>query len=85
MPVFAPDDNLKAMGKVFMADILELSVAERIQLVGDIWDSIAAHPETLVLTKAQQEELDRRLEDYRLHPEDGEPWEDVRREILNDL
>ena len=68
-----------------MADILKLSVPERIQLVGDIWDSITVQPETFTLTKAQQEELDRRLDDCRLHPADGEPWEDVRREILSDL
>ena len=73
------------MNKVSMEDILELSVAERIQLVSDIWDSIAAHPEAVVLTKAQQEELDRRLESFRLHPEDGKPWEEVKQEILNDL
>ena len=73
------------MSKVSMADILALSISERIRLVGDIWDSIAAHSETIVLTSAQQEELDRRLENCRLHPEAGEPWEDVRREILNDL
>jgi putative addiction module component (TIGR02574 family) len=31
------------------ADILELSVAERIQMVEDIWDSIAAVPEAVPL------------------------------------
>ena len=46
------------------ADILELSVAERIQLVEDIWDSIAAAPETVPLNEDQKKELDRRLEAY---------------------
>ena len=73
------------MSKFSMADILELSVSERIRLVGDIWDSIAAHPDAVTLTAAQQEELDRRLDDCRLHPDDAEPWEKVRQEILNDL
>jgi len=70
------------MSKVTIADVLELSVPERIQLVEDIWDSIAKLPQPLALSQAQRDELDRRLEDYRQHPEDGSPWEDVKRRIL---
>lgn len=71
------------MSKVNLADVLELSVPERIQLVEDIWDSIAAIPQSVPLTEAQRTELDRRLEDCRLHPEDGSPWEQVRKRILD--
>ena len=67
-----------------MADVLELSLPERIQLVEDIWDSIAAAPQPLPLTQAQRDELDRRLEDYRKNPEDGSPWEEVKRRILGE-
>ena len=56
---------------VTIADLLELSVAERIQLVEDLWDSIAAVPEALPLTDAQREELDRRLDAYRRDPSAG--------------
>jgi hypothetical protein len=35
------------MSKVSMADVLELTIPERIKLVEDIWDSIAAVPEAL--------------------------------------
>ena len=65
-----------------MADVLELSVPERIQLVEDIWDSIAAVPQSVSLTQAQRDELDRRLEDYEAHPGDSVLWEDVKRRIL---
>lgn len=61
-----------------MADVLELSLSERIQLVEDIWDSIAKVPKPLPLTEAQRNELDRRLEDCELYPEDGSTWEEVR-------
>ena len=44
-------------------DILSLSIAERIELVGDIWDSIAEVPEAVVLTDAQKAELDQRLQE----------------------
>lgn len=57
--------------------IEQLSVAERIQLVEDIWDSIAAAPESLSLTESQQQELDNRLE---AHHQDsaGSSWADVK-------
>ena len=70
------------MSKVSVADALKLSISDRIQLVGDIWDSIATVPESVSLTAAQREELDRRLEDYRQHPDEGSPWEEVRSRIL---
>ncbi|MBI3961100.1 MAG: addiction module protein [Chloroflexi bacterium] len=49
--------------------ILQLSIAERIQLVEDIWDSIVAAPDRIPITQAQRAELDRRLQEHRLHPE----------------
>jgi putative addiction module component (TIGR02574 family) len=70
------------MSKFSLADVLELSLPERIQLVEDIWDSIAAVPESISLTSAQRDELDRRLQDYEAHPEEGSPWEIVKSRIL---
>ena len=61
-----------------LTEILELPVSERIQLVGDIWDSIAAVPESVSLTDSQMTEIERRLEDYRKNPDDVVPWERVR-------
>jgi putative addiction module component (TIGR02574 family) len=62
-------------------DLLGLSVSERIQLVEDIWDSIAEVPEQLYLSEEQKTELDRRLNDYHNHPEEGSPWQVVRERI----
>ena len=70
------------MSKFSLADVLELTVPERIQLVEDIWDTIATVPQALSLTKAQCEELDRRLVDYHAHPGDGSPWEEVKARIF---
>ena len=61
----------------YISDALKLSVPERIQLVEDIWDSIAAAPGPLELTKAQEEELDRRLKELDANPELAVPWEEV--------
>jgi putative addiction module component (TIGR02574 family) len=70
------------MSKLTAAQALELSVPERIQLVEEIWDTIASVPESIALTASQREELDRRLEDYRHNQATGSPWDDVRERIL---
>ena len=70
------------MRQIRTGDILGLSVPERIQLVEDIWDSIAAVPDSISLTEAQQEELDRRLDAHHKNPGDGSPWELVKQRIL---
>ena len=45
-------------------DLHTLSIDERMQLVEDIWDSIAADQAVLPLTDEQRVELDRRLDAY---------------------
>ena len=46
------------------AKLLELPVEERIRIVEDLWDSIAADQKSLLLTAEQKAELDRRLDAY---------------------
>ncbi len=70
------------MKPVHIADVLELPVEERLELVGAIWDSISQIPEAVELTEAQRLELDRRLEAYRRDPTEGSPWAEVKDRIL---
>jgi putative addiction module component (TIGR02574 family) len=56
----------------------QLSIAERILLVEEIWDSIAATPDEVPLTDAQRTELDRRLAAYEADPQAGSSWEEVK-------
>ena len=44
----------------------DLPLDERIRVVEDLWDSIAADQTALPLTADQKAELDRRLDDYEL-------------------
>jgi putative addiction module component (TIGR02574 family) len=60
------------------ADLKELSIEERIQLIEALWDSITSEQEALELTDAQRAELDRRLEAHAASPDDGLPWHEVR-------
>lgn len=64
-----------------LSDILQMSVAERIQLAEDIWDSIAAFPEAVSVTNDQKEELDRRLEAHAQNPSEGISWDELREKV----
>ena len=70
-----------AMGKFARKDILSLSIAERIELIGDLWDSMAEVPEAIALTETQKAELDHRLDAHRQDPTAGAPWPVVRKRI----
>jgi putative addiction module component (TIGR02574 family) len=63
--------TLKSLG------IDHLSVAQRILLVEEIWDSIAADAEQLPVTDAQKQDLERRVAAYEANPKAGSTWEEV--------
>jgi putative addiction module component (TIGR02574 family) len=63
------------------SDAMELSIAERIELVEDVWDTIAQVPESVELTEVQKRILDERLEAYHKNPEAGSPWQNRGRHI----
>lgn len=65
-----------------LEEALKLPIPERIKLVEDIWDSIAADPHALELTPEQEAEIERRIEYNRLNPDDVIPWETVKAEAL---
>jgi len=65
-----------------VSEIFELSVAERIQIVEDIWDSIAAKPDEFPLSDDDRAELDRRLLSHEKNPDDGTSWEDLRERLI---
>lgn len=55
------------------ANLHELPIDERIRLVEDLWDSIAAEQSALPLTEEQKQELDRRLDAYESDGNSGRP------------
>jgi putative addiction module component (TIGR02574 family) len=59
------------------AKLRELPVEERIKLVEDLWDSIAADKKALPVTPEQRAELDRRLDAYEMDKNDGRLAADV--------
>ena len=69
---------------VNLSEVLKLPVDERLKLVESIWNSIAEFPDSLELTKAQRQELDRRLEAYEADPTAGIPWSELKSQLLAD-
>lgn len=67
------------------ANLRKLPLDERIRLVEDLWDSIAADQSLLPLTSEQRIELDRRLDAYELDRNAGRTAEDVIAEIRKRL
>lgn len=61
-----------------LKEITALSIQDRIHLVQAIWDSIAAEQAYPKLTEAQQQELDRRIADYELNPNQVLTWDEIK-------
>jgi putative addiction module component (TIGR02574 family) len=73
---FSVPPTLEALG------IDRLSVEDRIALAMAIWDSVIEQPHGPLLTEAQRQELQRRLDDDNARPDDVIPWEQIKAEAL---
>jgi putative addiction module component (TIGR02574 family) len=63
----------------------QLTVDERIKLVEDLWDSIAADQDALPVSADQKTELDHRLNTYRIDKVRGRPAADAILDIRRQL
>ena len=66
-------------------NLYELPVAEKIQIVEDLWDSIADDQDALALTDEQRIELNRRLDAYEVDGIKGRSVDDVIADIRKRL
>lgn len=73
------------MASIPISDILRLSVAERLKIVGEIWESIASEPEALPLTETQRKEILRRSEAHKAKPQEAIPLEQAIERIRRSL
>ena len=60
-------------------EILQLPATERLKLLEEIWDSLAATPEAVPIPDWHKAELDRRLD--RPAPGPRETWDEVRAKL----
>jgi len=60
------------------ASIFDLSPSEKLQLVEDLWDDLAAAPETVPVHDWQKRELVRRKTNLLSNPDSGLQWDEVK-------
>jgi len=56
---------------------LGLSVEDRLELIEEIWDSLAATPEAIPVTDVQRAELASRRRAHARNPSAAKPWSEV--------
>lgn len=59
-------------------EIQSLSVADRLRLLEEIWDSLVETPEAVPVTDAQRSELERRRRVHARNPSATKSWAQVR-------
>lgn len=64
---------------------MRLPLEERIELLEELWDSIAPEAAAYPLTDAQRREVDRRWVLRERNPDRGVSWEQAKEDILRDL
>lgn len=62
--------------------IAQHSTEEKLTLVAELWNDVAANPENIPVSAETLAELDRRLDQYHRHPDQITTWEDVKKRIL---
>jgi putative addiction module component (TIGR02574 family) len=61
-------------------EISALPVADRIELIGDLWDSL--DPQSLPVPESHRRALDEALLDCAENPDAGESWDRIRNELF---
>lgn len=64
-----------------VSSVFDLSPSEKLQLVEDLWDDLAATPEAVPVYDWQKEELARRKANLMKNPASGLTWAEVQRRI----
>jgi putative addiction module component (TIGR02574 family) len=58
--------------------IFDLSPAEKLQLVEDLWDNLASSPDAVPVHDWQKQELARRRANLQENPASARSWEEVK-------
>ena len=61
-----------------------LPVAERLELIEELWDSLGDQRDDIPLLDWQKEEIDRRIDNLEAGTASSAPWEVVRRRLVGD-
>jgi putative addiction module component (TIGR02574 family) len=62
--------------------VQQLSVSEKMLFVSELWNDLEANPSEVPVPREIIAELDRRMEQFRKHPDEFTTWEAVKGRIL---
>ena len=65
--------------------VFDLSPPEKLQLVEDLWDDLAATPDDVPVHDWQKEELAKRKANLMANPASGMLWQEVKRRAQGNL
>lgn len=63
------------------SSLFDLSPSEKLQLVEDLWDDLAATPSEVPVHDWQKEELARRKANLMKNPASGLSWDEVKHKV----
>jgi len=66
-----------------LVSVFDLSPSEKLQLVEDLWDDLAARPENVPLQDWQLAELARRKANLAQNPASSLSWNEVKQRVRN--
>ena len=72
------------MSSNLVETVRRLPLAERIELIDALWESMTQEGYEPPLTPEQAAELDRRLEAHRRNPNDVVSWESIKEDLRNE-
>ena len=64
-----------------LSSVFDLTPSEKLQLVEDLWDDLAATPEAVPVHEWQKQELARRKANLISSPSSGLTWDEVQRRV----
>ncbi|MDX6558859.1 MAG: hypothetical protein QOF72_1908 [Blastocatellia bacterium] len=71
------------MSSNFVDTVKSLPLAERIEIIEALWESLTQEGYEPLLTAEQAAEIDRRVEAHRRNPNDVVSWESIKKDLAN--
>ena len=69
------------MNAAIAKEVAVLSPDQRLELIGEIWNTLAAAPESVPVPESHRVELERRVAAHRTSPDELISWEAVEAQV----
>ena len=68
---------------VAIKELMDLDVAERIDLALKLWESIPNKNNNISISQDDEQELSSRYKEYKHNPNTGKSWEEIKSRLKN--